>query len=488
MFYQSLFLLLSLLLTSPHAAAQSDGLSQFLIGHGYLSYAKYLNSSGILAQISGRTDITLILYPEHSWDLLDNHFQVEGASAAFQNATINNLIRWDILTTRHDDFSDLNPGDILPTLLRPATVATISSNASTNDPLQIALNLTEIIPANALDNLNTPLYQQYEAIGPNNTVLLNSGDLFTTSITRLTSGSMSLPAIWTFVDGTAGAKVPSAIAFTCLEVQANDFLGAMIQSGLTYRFENLPNSTYFIPHDQAFAQIAGGPAGLNTLSPQALANLLETHVVPGPPLLRRDIDARIGQQSVAYVTALNGRTISLERGDNGGFFVDSAFIVSEYDIPMSNGVAHIIDEVLVPTVSDYVVPIHATSGLPMLASLVSVAAFQSAARVPAGTVYYPEPFVAAATASVSSVQSSSSTARTSATASPTVSGATTSLGASASLHSPTGTASTAVLSPSPAMTPSATPSKAGATVSLGSYAAVTHVFWCAMGSLSWFLA
>jgi uncharacterized surface protein with fasciclin (FAS1) repeats len=96
--------------------------------------------------------------------------------------------------------------------------------------------------------------------------------------------------------------------------------------------------TVFAPNDAAFAKIP--PAQLEALlaDKAQLTKVLTYHVVPGKVMAA---DVKTGQ-----VTTVEGSALTITVSD--GVMIDNANVVKT-DIVASNGVIHVIDTVLIPT-------------------------------------------------------------------------------------------------------------------------------------------
>ena len=131
-------------------------------------------------------------------------------------------------------------------------------------------------------------------------------------------GHKSAPAQPDIVDTAVAAG-----SFTTLvaALQAADLVGALKDKG---------PYTVFAPTDEAFAKLPGGTLESLLADKEQLAKVLTYHVVPGK-VMSSDID---GMKSLNTV---EGSSIST-----------STLRVTKADIITSNGVIHVIDEVLIP--------------------------------------------------------------------------------------------------------------------------------------------
>jgi uncharacterized surface protein with fasciclin (FAS1) repeats len=141
---------------------------------------------------------------------------------------------------------------------------------------------------------------------------------------------------------TLGATADKNIIDTAVAAGQFKTLAAAINSaGLTKTLEGPGPFTVFAPTDAAFAKLPAGTVD-NLLKPENKAQLvavLTYHVVPG-------------EVTAADVVKLNeaktvsGKMIAVHKvGDN--VMVNDARVVTA-DIPASNGVIHVIDNVLLP--------------------------------------------------------------------------------------------------------------------------------------------
>lgn len=97
--------------------------------------------------------------------------------------------------------------------------------------------------------------------------------------------------------------------------------------------------TVFAPTDEAFAKLPAGTVESLLANPEALANILLYHVVPGK-VLASDV---VG---LDYALSAQGAPIDITVED-GNVFVNQAQVVLP-DIFTSNGLIHVIDEVILP--------------------------------------------------------------------------------------------------------------------------------------------
>ncbi|KAH8886833.1 Fasciclin-domain-containing protein [Thozetella sp. PMI_491] len=133
--------------------------------------------------------------------------------------------------------------------------------------------------------------------------------------------------------------VPDNPANTAIDTGLTSLAGALNQVQLVDAVNSLVDITIFAPSNLAFEAIGGG---LGSLQPQDLANILQYHVLTQPVRFSTDL---LSQNQQSFLT-LMGQNVTV-RKENGQLFVNSARVVIA-DVLTSNGVVHVIDNVLNP--------------------------------------------------------------------------------------------------------------------------------------------
>lgn len=116
-------------------------------------------------------------------------------------------------------------------------------------------------------------------------------------------------------------------------------LSAVTKAGLADELSAPGNLTVFAPDNDAFAAAGVTQAFINSATPQALADILLYHVV----------GARVGSADVPAsdsVRSLGQKLIFASKNANGVFV--NGVAVKTADVAASNGVIHIISNVLIP--------------------------------------------------------------------------------------------------------------------------------------------
>ncbi len=152
-----------------------------------------------------------------------------------------------------------------------------------------------------------------------------------------------------------GAAFVAPFVFATANAQAADIVDTAVEAG---QFETLVAAvqaaelvdtlkgdgpfTVFAPTDEAFAKLPAGTID-DLLKPEnkdKLAAILTYHVVPG-----KTMSGDLAGQTIE-VASVQGDTIAIDATD--GVKVDDATVVTA-DIETDNGVIHVIDTVIMPT-------------------------------------------------------------------------------------------------------------------------------------------
>ncbi|MDJ0739362.1 MAG: fasciclin domain-containing protein [Gammaproteobacteria bacterium] len=110
----------------------------------------------------------------------------------------------------------------------------------------------------------------------------------------------------------------------------NTLVEAVKAAGLVETLKSDGPFTVFAPTDEAFAKLPKGTLESLLADPDKLAQVLKYHVVPGK------LDAK-AVTSVSQLSTVQGSALSV--GD---------IAIAQTDIMTSNGIIHVIDEVLIP--------------------------------------------------------------------------------------------------------------------------------------------
>ena len=154
------------------------------------------------------------------------------------------------------------------------------------------------------------------------------------------SSSSSSPAMST---AASPAMSPAASDIVDTAVAAGDFTTlakALQAAGLVDTLKGSGPFTVFAPTDAAFAKLPAGTLDTLLKDPKGeLTRILTYHVVPGT-VMAADITDGMTAKTV------EGDTLKFTIKD-GKVYVNGAQVTTA-DVPASNGVIHVIDEVLIP--------------------------------------------------------------------------------------------------------------------------------------------
>ena len=142
--------------------------------------------------------------------------------------------------------------------------------------------------------------------------------------------------------GSYGKKAQKDIVDTAVAAGSfNTLVAAAQAAGLVDALKADGPITVFAPTDEAFARLPEGTVE-NLLKPEnkdQLIAILTYHVVPGK------VDAA-KVTTLNSATTLQGEAVAIEVKD-GKVFVDNAQVVTA-DVMASNGIIHVIDQVILP--------------------------------------------------------------------------------------------------------------------------------------------
>ena len=163
-------------------------------------------------------------------------------------------------------------------------------------------------------------------------------------------GRSFLIGMFTFVSFALGATAASAKDIVDTAVSAGNFntlVAAVSEAGLVDTLKGPGPFTVFAPSDEAFAKLPSGTVE-NLLKPEnrdQLVSILTYHVVPG-----RVLASEVGK--TASLTTVQGGALRVtvtedrETMTEGVRINDATVLVA--DIEASNGVIHVIDNVILP--------------------------------------------------------------------------------------------------------------------------------------------
>ena len=134
--------------------------------------------------------------------------------------------------------------------------------------------------------------------------------------------------------------VDTAVAVNASTGEFDYLIEAVVATGLAGTLDGNRQFTVFAPTDAAFEDLfaALGVSGIDAIDPGLLRSVLLYHVAPGQRLAADVVDS-------SRIRTLNRGFLAV--GTDGGVFVNDAQVIAA-DIDVSNGVIHVIDQVLLP--------------------------------------------------------------------------------------------------------------------------------------------
>jgi uncharacterized surface protein with fasciclin (FAS1) repeats len=114
--------------------------------------------------------------------------------------------------------------------------------------------------------------------------------------------------------------------------QFTAILGALTAASLVETIDTIADLTIFVPNNAAFVAAASAFANASI---ETLTSVLTYHAVAGAVVFSSDV-------TNTTVKTVNGNDLTLSVGADGTVYIDNAKVVLP-NIPLSNGVAHIID-------------------------------------------------------------------------------------------------------------------------------------------------
>jgi uncharacterized surface protein with fasciclin (FAS1) repeats len=168
--------------------------------------------------------------------------------------------------------------------------------------------------------------------------------------TVLVGGALGLSACGGSDEGAAGVQATTTQAQAAEEMNVVETAAAagqfttlaslLQQAGLVDELSDGGPYTVFAPTDEAFAQVPKETLDGLAADPEKLKSVLLYHVVEGSVPSSEVVN-------VDSAETLNGQAVSIDVRD-GQVYVDDAKVTTP-DVMASNGVIHVVDQVLIPS-------------------------------------------------------------------------------------------------------------------------------------------
>ena len=131
-------------------------------------------------------------------------------------------------------------------------------------------------------------------------------------------------------------------------------MSAIKSAGLTDSLKAEGPFTVFAPTNEAFAKLPAGTLDTlkNPVNKEQLADIVEYHVVPGK-LTSRDLALAVARANGnATLTTVEGEDLNVSINDAKNLQITDAkgniALVTMFDVEQSNGIVHVINNVLLP--------------------------------------------------------------------------------------------------------------------------------------------
>lgn len=139
--------------------------------------------------------------------------------------------------------------------------------------------------------------------------------------------------------GCATPPAPATVAQTAARTPQLSTLNKLItEAGLADTLGGAGPYTVFAPSDEAFKAVPAKTMAELAANKELLRSVLSYHVVPGK-LMAADV-------KTGNVKTVQGANLGLARA--GDFVTVEDAVVTQADVPATNGVVHIIDKVVMP--------------------------------------------------------------------------------------------------------------------------------------------
>lgn len=181
------------------------------------------------------------------------------------------------------------------------------------------------------------------------------GGMADTSHAMADSSSMTMHNSSVMVGGAPMLPSKTIVGNAVNSADHTTLVAAVKAAGLVDTLEGPGPFTVFAPVDSAFAALPPGTVDqlMKPGSRATLTSVLTYHVVPGEldsAALRQRVDAGGG---MAELQTVNGETLTIKANGPTNLVIEDekgdVATISTYDVYQSNGVIHVIDEVLLPS-------------------------------------------------------------------------------------------------------------------------------------------
>lgn len=375
------------------AAAQNQTLLEALQSQPALSnLTTYLSLfPDFLSTLEGATGITLLAPSNNAFELA----RASDAGVAGTSELVNAIFSYHVLNGTYSNFSVMP--EFIPTYLGTGMYASV-----TGGQVVEAIGATDQSTSDA--TFYSGLLQNATTVKGEAASASNSTNSTMASNSTMSSNSTSSPFATTFAGGVIYIVdrflvIPENLTNTAVQINLQSAVGALEITNLSQPIDTMSDVTIFVPHNPAFQAIGGF---LATSSIQEITNILEYHVVNGSVLYSTSL------KNGSTLTAMNGIGLDI-RVENDEIFVNSAKVLTP-NVLVSNGVIHVIDNVLNPGNRTAVPVASASTQAPAFGNATSASdvPFTSGVATATSTIYTEGPSSATSAAATSPTPHSSS--------------------------------------------------------------------------------
>lgn len=154
--------------------------------------------------------------------------------------------------------------------------------------------------------------------------------------TVMTAAAFGVVAV---LSGCASVSAPKTVADTIASNPSLSTLnGLVVSAGLTDTLKGAGPFTVFAPSNDAFKDVPAKTMDELAKNPALLKSVLTYHVLP--------VKAAAADVKNSKAKTVNGAEVELSKA--GDMVTVESAVVTQADVPATNGVVHIIDTVLMP--------------------------------------------------------------------------------------------------------------------------------------------
>ena len=128
----------------------------------------------------------------------------------------------------------------------------------------------------------------------------------------------------------------------------NTLAAALEQAGLIETLSGEGPFTVFAPTDEAFAKLPKAELDALLADKEQLTKVLTYHVVPGK-INAADLETRAGSKGYLKAKTVEGSELKIRLADGKVRVGKEGASVVQADVDASNGVIHVIDQVILPS-------------------------------------------------------------------------------------------------------------------------------------------